>query len=143
MGERIMRPWKDDRGYAIVDLYGLNTRRIRKKVHRLVALNFVPNLSKKPDVNHIDGNKENNKLSNLEWVTPAENTAHAHAYKLIPESIYYKSGEDNPAAKLTRDDVIQIRNFCKGNEKSLRELSEMYGVHYTTIRRITKNEIWK
>ena len=63
-------------GYAYVNLCAGN---IRKKyyVHRLVATTFLANLDDKPQVNHIDGNKLNNNVDNLEWVTAKENKAHA------------------------------------------------------------------
>lgn len=52
-------------------------------LHRLVAQTFIPNLENKPVVNHIDGNKKNNSLSNLEWVTSSENNLHNHKIGLI------------------------------------------------------------
>lgn len=70
--ERIFNMSIDRDGYFHVELQGLGGR----AVHRLVAAAFVPNPDNKPCVNHIDGNKQNNVPSNLEWVTSAENTKH-------------------------------------------------------------------
>ena len=68
-----LKPWKTAAGYLDVDLGAA----FRSSVHRLVASVHVPNPKGKPQVNHIDGNKHNNASSNLEWVTPSENMAHA------------------------------------------------------------------
>ncbi len=75
---RILSPAIDERGYERVCLFKADRRR-RYKVHRLVALAFIPNPENKPQVNHKDGNKRNNSVSNLEWVTNAENMDHARA----------------------------------------------------------------
>lgn len=63
-------------GYKFVTLL-INGKQKRMRVHRLVAETFIPNPENKPYVNHIDGKRDNNNLSNLEWVTPSENTRHA------------------------------------------------------------------
>jgi hypothetical protein len=65
------------KGYAGVTLSN-GKNKIYPNVHRLVALAFIPNPNNKPCVNHIDNNKQNNCVSNLEWVTWAENIQHAH-----------------------------------------------------------------
>lgn len=74
-GEKIMKTVRHHTGYMIVSL-GRKPRKVFL-VHVLVANAFIENKEKKPYVNHIDGNKANNKASNLEWVTAKENTSHA------------------------------------------------------------------
>lgn len=68
---------KNRKGYCMVNIRMANGDKKQISVHRLVAAAFIPNLEEKPQVNHIDGNKENNSVSNLEWCTNDENIAHA------------------------------------------------------------------
>jgi hypothetical protein len=67
----------DQQGYQRVCLYVGNCKNKTIKVHRLVAETFIENVENKKDVNHIDGNKTNNNISNLEWCTRSENIKHA------------------------------------------------------------------
>lgn len=105
------------------------------RIHRLVAEAFIENPLNKREVNHIDGNKHNNIVSNLEWVTPEENMAHAKSLGLCktPE------GTANHTSKLTREDVLFIR---KSSESS-RYLAAMLGVTHPTILRVKKGITYK
>ena len=85
---------RDRKGYLAVDLYE-NGERKTKRVHRLVAEAFIPNPDNKTEVNHKDGNKLNNNVSNLEWVTSKENVRHAWDNGLMKPS-YSMLGRKNP-----------------------------------------------
>lgn len=71
----ILKGGKNKDGYLLVRLYK-NSIGSTKGVHRLVANVFIPNPENKPEINHIDEDKTNNKVSNLEWMTAKENTNH-------------------------------------------------------------------
>ena len=75
---RVLVPIIDARGYERVCLFKVDRKR-RYKVHRLVAITFIPNPNSKRQVNHKDGNKHNNCVDNLEWVTNKENMSHSRA----------------------------------------------------------------
>lgn len=126
----------DNKGYGRVELWKNNKGR-KFRVHRLVAETFIPNPLGKEQVNHIDGNKKNNCVSNLEWVTPKENIRHAIENDL--SSIKY--GSKNLASKLKEEDVRYIRENA-GINKSVRELSEIYKVSTTTIYNIINYKKW-
>lgn len=85
---------KGENGYLSVDLYSNGKRKIRR-VHRLVAKEFIPNPNNKPQVNHKDGNRQNNNVDNLEWVTGKENCQHAWKNGLVRPS-YGMLGKKNP-----------------------------------------------
>lgn len=72
----VLKPRISKHGYYYVNIYKNNNRKTVKN-HRLVAEAFIPNPENKPEVNHKDGDKLNNKISNLEWVTSSENIYHA------------------------------------------------------------------
>lgn len=83
--ERIMKLTNTNHGYLCIMLTDRNTKIGKQQVHRLVAEAFIPNPENKPHVNHIDHDRKNNKLDNLEWCTIAENNKHSRYYKIQPE----------------------------------------------------------
>lgn len=82
-----LKTYINNAGYECIDLRDLKGKRYKFLVHRLVALNFLPNPLNKKYVNHLDGNKLNNCLSNLEWVTNSENIVHARRTGLNPYNL--------------------------------------------------------
>lgn len=94
-------------GYLIVHIKNENGY-VAKYVHRLIAEAFISNKNNLPAVNHIDGNKANNSVSNLEWCTYSKNNM--HAYRVLGRQAPWKNkkGKDFPLSKT----VLQIKN-CK------------------------------
>ena len=110
---------------------GRKGKAIRFRIHRILAETFVPNLDNKPEVNHIDGNKLNNSLNNLEWCTGSENMQHAAKNNLIK----FYSGENNSNSKLTEDIIKEIKeNVIPGSrEFGYRAMSRKYKISSNSI----------
>jgi hypothetical protein len=91
-------------GYMIVTLTDAKENyRKNKRVHRLLAEAFIPNPENKAHVNHIDGNKLNIALENLEWATPAENTTHAKETGLLDSRT---KALEKPIEQLNLDGIV-------------------------------------
>lgn len=132
---RILRPRLSHKGYLLV---GLSTESKVKNlsVHRLVAQAFLPNTEGFPEVNHINGNKKDNRAANLEWVTTKENVAHSIAVlgnrRDVPRYavICLDTGRVYASAKDAAKDVDglprAIRNVCHGKKKRHRGLRWAY-----------------
>jgi hypothetical protein len=103
--QKILTGSVTDKGYIRVELEGKSYT-----LHRLVATSFIPNPENKPQINHIDGNKTNNCVSNLEWCTNSENQLHAYKYGLNKPS--EKAGKDKrKVCQLDKDTNEVIRVF--------------------------------
>lgn len=109
------------------------------KIHRLVAISFIQNPENKPQVNHIDGNKQNNNINNLEWVNNSENQIHAYKIGLNKA----KRGEENSKAILTEKQVKEIRSKFKKRVYTREMLGIEYGVKASTIKDIILRKSWK
>lgn len=122
--------------YVGVDLPIGNGKFRRFTVHRLIATTFIPNTDNKPQVNHKDGNKYNNSVSNLEWVTRNENQK--HRFDKLHHSHF---GEKNTQAKLTTEKVIDIVKF-RNKGLDLNVLSDIFSVSKPTICDIMAGRSW-
>ena len=129
----------NSKGYLKVELH-LNKKIKKFFVHRLVAEYFVENPLNKEQVNHIDGNKLNNNMNNLEWVTNQENRNHAIKNNLTKNLC----GEEAPWSKLTKKDVIFIRSeYDKKETFNAKKLSKKFKVSTSQILLVAKRKSWK
>lgn len=119
--------------YGRVTMYGKTMA-----VHRLVAENYVPNPLQLPEVNHKDGNKLNNHVDNLEWMSHYNNMRHGYDTGLINNK-----GENHGANKLNKNDVINIRKKYSTGNFTQRGLANEYGVSRRNVGMIITNETWR
>lgn len=104
---KMLKPKLDNHGYLKI---GLTKNKQQKSyfIHRLVAMTFIPNPSEYPIVNHINGNKLDNSIDNLEWCDAKHNIEHAYATGLKKGISAEHKGIKNPKSKLTEKDVLLI-----------------------------------
>lgn len=133
--QKLAKPWIQ-KGYKLVSV-SINNKRVKFFVHRLVAMAFVDGYSPELSVNHINGDKLDNRPENLEWITLAENTKHQWKTGLVD-----LRGENSPTHKLSQNQVIHIRKALRAGV-SANSLSIIAGVDPSTIYLIEKGKRWK
>ena len=125
-----------DDGYAHCSYMNDDGKFSPGRINRLVAIAFIPNPDNKPTVNHKDGNKLNNCVDNLEWATKEEQMAHAYKLGLKKPMC----GLNSPNAKLTKEQVLYIREHYKAHDKEfgMLALAKKFNVSESTIQRVAK-----
>src|SRR3990167_9928231 len=135
-----MNPWLTKWGYLQIKLVSDDGNTKHQSLHRLIATTWLPNnKSFKTDINHKNGIKTDNRITNLEWVSKSENTQHAHTLGLCKSSTgnnhWSYRMPDKIWRKLTKEQVIEIVQRRKCGEAG-RALAREFRVSHTAIRAI-------
>lgn len=134
--ERIIANSNNGNGYFVCSLSkGMKRKSIL--THRLVAMAFIDNKENFNEVNHKDGNKNNNSSYNLEWCNRQYNINHSWDNKLTN-----CIGEGHHNSILNNNIVTEMRNKYSGGNYSYKKLSDEYGVNMFTIRNVIKRYTW-
>lgn len=132
---KILRASKNDVDYRQISMYQ-NGKDIKEKLHRLIAIAFIPNPENKPFINHKNGIRDDNRVENLEWCTHKENINHAIQISLVnPRAIGWGR------VKLTPEQVVDIRKLAATMNR--RKIAELFNVTKTTIDQILRRQTWK
>lgn len=127
----------DKYGYERVNIRN-NGKRTNYFIHRLLAIAFIPNPENKPIINHINGNRADNRLENLEWVTYAENVQDGFKRGRMGKS---PKGEKSPHHILKAKDIPTIRKMLNQG-KTCRYIGDLFGVSISTIYSIKSRKNW-
>lgn len=131
--ERIMSQGVNSSGYCAIRRTLTFNEIGTNLVHRLVATAFIPNPDNKPEVNHKNGIKTDNRLENLEWCTHSQNITHA------ANVLHLNSGIKHFRSKFTKQDVIDIF-YASGSE---REIASRYKVSHSVVGFIKRKQSYK
>lgn len=130
----------DKDGYHFIGLKK-NQKAKYLRVHRLVALVFIDNPYNKPQVNHINGIKNDNRVENLEWCTLSENRQHAYDTGL--QNGKSRQGVRNNFAKLDKGRVVKIRRLYSAGDFTQKEIANKFNVSQPCVNKIVNNKDWR
>lgn len=132
-----LNPVIDRSGYARIKIEIDNKYIGSPSIHRLVASAFIPNPENKEEVNHKDGDKLNNSVYNLEWVTHSENMIHAY------ENNLNKRGEENSQSIYTEKQIKYACELLMANKLTKNEISKITKVSVYTLDALLKHKKWR
>ena len=136
---RILKPSSNRWGYRHVSLQDGPETKKTIRLHRAVAMAFIPNPQGLREVNHINGDKNDNRVENLEWCTRGKNMAHAYRTGLRR----HPGGGANANAKLTWKNVEDIRRHHARGGVQIIDIAAHYGVDPNTISEVIHFKSWK
>lgn len=140
---KLLKPWQS-KGYFYIKLCKPDCKEKTTLLHRVVAIAFLSNPHNLPEVNHKDGDKRNNSVSNLEWCSSQYNSKHAVENGLANPP----KGENHANSVLTEKIVIQIRSIYKKNgteyrkKYSYRKIGKMFNISPVTVGWVINRKTW-
>jgi hypothetical protein len=126
-------------GYQKVKICIPNKKARRMSVHRLVAMSFIPNPNNLPQVNHINGNKKDNRVSNLEWVSARDNTLHAITHNLRSNM---PGGVNCPNSKYPESVIRRICELISEHKYNAKEIAQMTSTNRRLVSSIANKCTW-
>ena len=129
----ILKPQLDNKGYLRVRM-SLHDKKATAKVHRLVAVEFIPNPENKPQVNHIDTDKRNNDVRNLEWVTNGENQIHAYRTGLN------RATGNSGRKKIPVSKINLVTGEVEATYSSMAEAARSNNLYSANIKKVIRGE---
>ena len=135
---KMLKPFINPSGYYLVDI-SLEGKSYTRQVHRLVAIAFIPNPLRLETVNHIDGDKSNNDVSNLEWMTLGDNVRHAWSTGLAKP----RHGIENPANVYSEDQIHKLCQMLEAGNMNYKQIAKECNVNVTLIYDIRIRGKWK
>lgn len=136
--ETILTAVLDGKGYQRIRLYYTSSKARTEKIHRLVAKAFIPNPLDLPEVNHIDGDKANNNVENLEWISTKDNCIHRGT---LGNWKPFK-GVEHGMCKLTNEDVLTIYDLSHNSKLTQKQIGDKFNVSNVTVSDIKRGNNW-